>query len=331
MRRLPALRVPPIGRQLCTFAHKSSFNPLFDAEHRHRSHSNGSHSGRRPFVVAAFTLPFFAPVAASDDEQPPELPPTFPLALEAAHQHKVGIVTPEVLAQEEEPSMLEKMVFAVRWLLRIPRLAVKWLPVLAKFLSPFHTHDDVLAAITSACQSSGPTFIKLAQWASTRPDLFSDDVCCTLAKLQSTTRPHTIDFSLLSFAHAFRGIVVELNETTAKSLQLSGYTQFPESMRHGVLLPNGSLVLVDETPIGSGSIAQVHYCMQFSASDSTKILAASEAATVVSRDAREFAPKELAMKVVRLCLFSAVSDPSLQSLFFLVADPASSCVLADPC
>lgn len=38
----------------------------------------------------------------------------------------------------------------------------------------------------TAMQRAGPTFVKLGQWASTRPDFFPPQLCHELARLHST-------------------------------------------------------------------------------------------------------------------------------------------------
>ena len=45
--------------------------------------------------------------------------------------------------------------------------------------------------LLAALEFSGPTFIKLGQWASTRRDLFPDAFCDLFAKLHSHTRVHS--------------------------------------------------------------------------------------------------------------------------------------------
>ena len=42
-----------------------------------------------------------------------------------------------------------------------------------------------------ACEHSGPTFIKLGQWASTRRDLFDEEFCVIFSKLHSQTQKHS--------------------------------------------------------------------------------------------------------------------------------------------
>jgi len=78
-----------------------------------------------------------------------------------------------------------------------------------------------------AIEKSGPTFIKLAQWASTREDLFPAALTNRLVKLQDNTRPH-------GWKH------------TSKLLKaaLGDWEKF--------------LHIEEQRPIGSGCIAQVY-------------------------------------------------------------------------
>ncbi|KDQ20338.1 hypothetical protein BOTBODRAFT_125948 [Botryobasidium botryosum FD-172 SS1] len=77
-------------------------------------------------------------------------------------------------------------------------------------------------------QLAGPTFIKLAQWAASRADLFPDALCDRLGTLQSAGTPH-------SFAHTVR--VIE------RAFELPFAEVFEE---------------FDQVPIGTGAIAQVY-------------------------------------------------------------------------
>lgn len=77
-----------------------------------------------------------------------------------------------------------------------------WLPVAVT--RPFIDDDTEWATyIVAAMQRSGPAFIKLGQWAATRPDLFPPQVCETLAQLQSDTHPHSDEYSYAALANAF--------------------------------------------------------------------------------------------------------------------------------
>jgi len=50
---------------------------------------------------------------------------------------------------------------------------------------------------------SGPIFVKLGQWASTRRDLFPEELCCCLAKLQRRTTAHSWFYTKRSLERAF--------------------------------------------------------------------------------------------------------------------------------
>lgn len=77
-------------------------------------------------------------------------------------------------------------------------------------------------------EGSGPCAIKLAQWASSRPDLFSDAAAHIFADITDHVCVHTLAYSRRALVDAFG---------------------------EGV---NAHLRLVDDVPIGSGCIAQVH-------------------------------------------------------------------------
>ncbi|XP_029008309.1 uncharacterized aarF domain-containing protein kinase 2 [Betta splendens] len=84
---------------------------------------------------------------------------------------------------------------------------------------------DTLVWVT---ETSGPTFIKLGQWASTRRDIFSPEFCERLSRLHVKVRPH-------SWAH------------TKQCLQRA----FGEGWRR-------VLVFESKEPVGSGCVAQVY-------------------------------------------------------------------------
>eukprot|EP01060_Flectonema_neradi_P010542 TRINITY_DN17620_c0_g1_i1.p1 TRINITY_DN17620_c0_g1~~TRINITY_DN17620_c0_g1_i1.p1 ORF type:complete len:502 (+),score=47.76 TRINITY_DN17620_c0_g1_i1:40-1545(+) len=74
--------------------------------------------------------------------------------------------------------------------------------------------------------SSGPCFLKLGQWAATRPDIFGKEFCSLVAQLQESAPTHT----------------------WAESLA--------ELKRSGI--PLEKLTNISKTPVHSGCIAQVH-------------------------------------------------------------------------
>jgi aarF domain-containing kinase len=86
--------------------------------------------------------------------------------------------------------------------------------------------DAWLEKACRALEKSGPVFIKFGQWASTRPDVFSQEICSVLSTLQSNVRAHSKKFTLKELRQSF----------TAEQLQY---------------------ISVGEL-IGSGSMAQVH-------------------------------------------------------------------------
>jgi aarF domain-containing kinase len=77
-------------------------------------------------------------------------------------------------------------------------------------------------------EHSGPTFTKLGQWASSRVDLFPDDICKLLSKLQSHVHPHPMLATKLSIESAYGQKMTELFED------------------------------FNEEPVGVGAVAQVY-------------------------------------------------------------------------
>lgn len=61
---------------------------------------------------------------------------------------------------------------------------------LALFLDSSFFYDLAWRYTMGAVQIAGPAFIKLAQWASTRRDLFSEECCSILSKLLTSCDPH---------------------------------------------------------------------------------------------------------------------------------------------
>lgn len=82
--------------------------------------------------------------------------------------------------------------------------------------------------LLSALDSAGPTFVKLAQWASTRPDLLPITATTHLARLQAGTQPHTYQQTSQVLAEAFG----------------------PDWVQK---------IQIDDVPVGSGCIGQVYH------------------------------------------------------------------------
>lgn len=79
----------------------------------------------------------------------------------------------------------------------------------------------------SSVQSGGALLVKMAQWASSRPDLFGEEFCHTFCKLQDKTQPHP-------WKDTEATLRADLGPDWQDRLQL------------------------DKQPIGSGSVAQVY-------------------------------------------------------------------------
>ncbi|KAG8834564.1 hypothetical protein FRC17_008398 [Serendipita sp. 399] len=82
--------------------------------------------------------------------------------------------------------------------------------------------------LTKRMQAAGPTFIKLAQWAASRRDLFPIELCNRLGSLHSTTKPHPLSHTISVVENVFSRPFIDVFES------------------------------FDPTPIGSGAIAQVY-------------------------------------------------------------------------
>ena len=77
-------------------------------------------------------------------------------------------------------------------------------------------------------EKAGPCFIKFGQWAATRQDLFPQEFCVALSRLQNETEAHSLDYTL----HLLRSTYAVPLEDVFESFEKS--------------------------PIGSGCIAQVY-------------------------------------------------------------------------
>ncbi|MEQ2214270.1 hypothetical protein XENOCAPTIV_029256 [Xenoophorus captivus] len=126
---------------------------------------------------------------------------------------------------------VHKVIFFLRLSLRALVLLFKFGPLL--LLSPFalmstHCASYWLEALLWVTETSGPTFIKLGQWASTRRDIFSREFCEHFSRLHVKVRPH-------SWAH------------TKQFLRRA----FGEGWRR-------LLVFDSKEPVGSGCVAQVY-------------------------------------------------------------------------
>ncbi|XP_009771995.1 uncharacterized protein LOC107809323 [Nicotiana tabacum] len=85
-----------------------------------------------------------------------------------------------------------------------------------------------LQVVHRTLERAGPAFIKWGQWAATRPDLFPRDLCAELSKLHSKAPEHSFAYTKKVVEKAFGRKLSEI------------FDEF------------------EQTPVASGSIAQVH-------------------------------------------------------------------------
>ncbi|XP_031127248.1 uncharacterized aarF domain-containing protein kinase 2-like [Ipomoea triloba] len=117
-------------------------------------------------------------------------------------------------------------------LLRAIYLTILFTPCIA--LAPFadtfgpHFRKMWLEVVHQTLERAGPAFIKWGQWAATRPDLFPSDLCTELSKLHTKAPEHSFAYSKKVIEKAFGRKISEI------------FDDF------------------EETPVASGSIAQVH-------------------------------------------------------------------------
>ncbi len=107
---------------------------------------------------------------------------------------------------------------------RFVRLTCTFFPVL--LLYPFACVSRVTKRTwwrlsLFACEHSGPTFIKLGQWASTRRDLFDEEFCLIFSKLHNQTQEHSWFYTKQKLRKAFgknwKKIFAKLDRTPAGS------------------------------------------------------------------------------------------------------------------
>ncbi|XP_062276607.1 uncharacterized aarF domain-containing protein kinase 2 [Scomber scombrus] len=126
---------------------------------------------------------------------------------------------------------VHKLVFFLRLSLRALVLLLKFGPLLLLFpltLVSTRWASCWLDALLWVIESSGPTYIKLGQWASTRRDIFPQEFCDRFSRLHIKVRPH-------SWAH------------TKQCLRRA----FGEGWRR-------MFVFESKEPVGSGCVAQVY-------------------------------------------------------------------------
>ncbi|XP_004343153.1 aarF domain containing kinase 2 [Capsaspora owczarzaki ATCC 30864] len=154
------------------------------------------------------------------------------------------LTLPELIGHARKPrtffgKLYDTLLECILIPLRIFELAFRFAPVV--FLAPlvFLPSRYYVAGwqqwwwtlLVHTIESCGPTFIKLAQWASSRRDLFPADMCAQLSRLHGRSQPH----SFARTAEVIRSALAERNATVEDAFSY-----------------------IDPQPVGSGCVAQVH-------------------------------------------------------------------------
>ena len=119
-----------------------------------------------------------------------------------------------------------RLSFVFRVLFRLPVLLILWSPLVPAYLVLPSSY--FFAYLKRVLEWSGPVFVKFGQWASTRPDIFSEAFVASIQSLQDSVNPHPYSYTL------------QLCKRTFGELGMHRF-------------------IVDEKLIGSGSMAQVHH------------------------------------------------------------------------
>ncbi|XP_076589636.1 putative aarF domain-containing protein kinase 2 isoform X2 [Chaetodon auriga] len=118
-----------------------------------------------------------------------------------------AILPPRTAARKSLAKVqVHKIVFFLRLTLRALVLLLKFGPLL--LLSPLAMMSSRWAscwldALLWVTETSGPTYIKLGQWASTRRDIFPQEFCERFSRLHVKVRPHSWAHTKLCLRRAF--------------------------------------------------------------------------------------------------------------------------------
>jgi aarF domain-containing kinase len=180
----------------------------------------------------------FSVLAAEDPSGGPHAPAATPVKLAASivssfDVEELSVLRPKKGTRKESAMRyyMRKTVKIAKHLSRLAVLSLYFAPAvltlpICKFVPAFrHTWWNLLV---HAIERSGAAFVKFGQWAASRSDLFSDEVCDQLGRLRSKAPEHSLKVSKALFKEAFG---VDLDTTFAD---------------------------LDEEPVASGSIAQVY-------------------------------------------------------------------------
>lgn len=140
------------------------------------------------------------------------------------------IQTRKILSPDPHPIKAISEIFELGF--RFLKLVIWFTPIIARFLVAYtrgiQFRKTLLHRLRLTLDKAGPAFVKLGQWAATRPDLFQNDLCIELAKLHSNVSPHKFPVTKATVERVFGRPISEIFEH------------------------------FEEIPVASGSIAQVH-------------------------------------------------------------------------
>eukprot|EP00953_Heterococcus_sp_UTEX-ZZ885_P031776 16636-Heterococcus_DN1.PRE.1 len=155
-------------------------------------------------------------------------------------QRRVLACSTELASVTTEQSRFRKCVRIVRAVIRALLLLVGWTPIATTGITinvlsrlkivPQAIIDAWWSTVLWGVEMSGPAYIKLMQWASTRRDIFPENLCRRFSKFHASTKPHkwsqTVESMNISFG--------------------------PDWQQHIHVADN------EQNPIGSGCVAQVY-------------------------------------------------------------------------
>lgn len=119
-----------------------------------------------------------------------------------AEKSAFGVASCQAVSLQQRPAdrkslarvQVHKLAFAMKLCFRAVVLLLKFGPLLLLYplcLISGRLGSRWLDALLWVTETSGPTFIKLGQWASTRRDVFSPEFCGRFSRLHVRVRPHS--------------------------------------------------------------------------------------------------------------------------------------------
>lgn len=129
--------------------------------------------------------------------------------------------------------ILRRLSYPILVSLRVAQIAIIFGPILSVvtfvYLFRLSKPQFIYRLLSYGLKKSGSTFIKLGQWAATRPDILSIEFCQELSDLHSNASPHNMAWNKFILRKDFGIDMDDVFSTFSK------------------------------TPLGSGTIAQVHF------------------------------------------------------------------------